>query len=423
MKRVRVLSLLMVLVIMLSSVCCYAYYDYNADGLTIEEASKDPKYWCQGTVPSSDNVTLGNTGKTPGAAACGYFSASAILVKMGIMNPEEDNPIELIKWANEDYTERMYSQSSGYWHINPWSIPSRYPDFELEVLHNEEKSDSCYDLKGEELKAWVKGKMSEGYFVALTIPRTAGGAHWIAVDGFDSEGNMIIFDSYYSATTEPKKYEDANNYGSYGSYSDYGASDSMLFKMEGVDPLTAPSIYGGTFNTTVSDEDLEEYNRLVREWELAGMPTTDELLTSEQDVLYLPTQNGLSQSEINTLNEIKVNIEDNKKSIADTFSVLLTFLGLFLMAYSILMFTGGLVDRVNTWVDLSVVKVLSLGKIELIPPEDEKLYSKKSKPEKGMVTMRQWIVRCIAVLIVGIIFISGTVQEITTWVIMKIKGL
>lgn len=422
MRRFRVLSLLMVLVIMLSSVCCYAYYDYNADGLSIEEASKDPKYWYQGTVPSSDNVTLGNTGKTPGAAACGYFSASAILVKMGIMNPEEDNPIELIKWANENYTERMYGQESGYWHINPWSIPSRYPDFEFEVLHNEEKSDSCYDLKGDELKSWVKGVMNEGYFVALTIPRTAGGAHWIAVDGFDEEGNMIIFDSYYNATTEPKKYEDANNYGSYGSYSDYGASDAMLFKMEGVDPLSAPSIYGGTFNISVSDEDIEEYNRLVKEWELNGMPTNNDLLTGEQDALYLPTQDGLTQSEKDTLVEIKANIDDNKKTSANIFSTILTFLGLVLMSYSILMFAGCVVDRVNTWIDMSVVSILSFGKIRLVPQDEEHIY-KKTKPEKGLLTTKQWVMRCIAVLVIGIIFVSGAIQEFLTWVLLKIKGL
>ena len=384
-----------------------AYYDYSADGLSLEEASKDPKYWNQGYVPDTENIHLDSDGGSIGTSGCSYFGASYCLVKMGVMNPETDNPVELVKWCKEDTANRMISG----WHLQPNALPERYPG--IEVIYPE---NSCRGLVGQELETWCLGKMNEGYFIALCMGHNtdnSGGAHWIGVDGFDEEGNMIIADSAYTAWNEPKKFMDEGNYGTHGSYGTRFTCYAMLFKKQGVDPLTAPSIYGGNFNMSpMTDEQAEEYNRILDEQNLAGMPEESPLMDNQVEI-DLPSSNVLSIQEGNNVAQIKENIDSNKRTIFSWFTVLCKFLGIVCMVYAIILIICMYMDLSNNWVDISILKIATLGKVEVSEGTDKKMLP------KGVLTKKQVMFRSALVFVIGVFLECNLIIRAYGWIVSR----
>lgn len=383
-----------------------AYYDYSADGLSLEEASKDPKYWHQGYVPDTENIHLDSDGGTIGLSGCSYFGASYCLVKMGLMDPQTDNPVELVKWCKEKPSVRMESG----WHLQPNALPDRYPG--LEVIYPEM---SCREKVGQDVVDWCRGKMDEGYFIALCISHYSheGNSHWVCVDGFDEEGNMIIADSAYTAWNEPKKFMDDDNYGQYGNYRDKFTAYAMLFKMEGKNPLTSPSIYGGTYNTPeMTDEQRENYNRIMDESKLIGMPESGYLLDNQVDI-DLPSNNALSIQEGNNVAQIKENIDSNKRTIFSWFTVLCKFLGIVCMVYAITLLVCMYMDLSNNWVDISILKIATLGKVEVSEGTDKKMLP------KGVLTKKQVMFRSALVFVIGVFLECNLIIRAYGWVVSR----
>lgn len=391
-RKIRIMVGVTCMVCMLMpSFTSYAYYDYNTDGKTIEEASKDPKYWHQGNyVPLDNGVDT--------SSSCSYFAASYCLVKMGIMDPTKDNPRELRAWSLEDINSRT-SDPSDPFHLNPNSLNDRYPNSKFEVSWWTDESSSCANLSKEKLKTWVKGEMKKGYFVALCF-KHEDGAHWVTVDYFDDEGNMILADSAYGSTTEPKKFEDPNNFGDHGSYYDWYTLYAMLFKMDGKDPLNCESIYGGKFSTSVSDKEQEEYKQILTDWDLQGMPKYTELYKDRSEVS-LADNSVLSLQENNQLANIKENLDTGRLTVLGVFSVLCKVLGIILLIYAMLLIVGSITDKINMWVDVSTIKILTFGRNILITSEDD-----QDADIKGMVTIKQMAFRIVIVFLIGLLLLT-----------------
>ena len=156
---------------------------------------KDVSSWNQTSegFPENDSLTLGTSGKTVHRAGCGYFALSSVMVKCGYMDPEKETPIDLIKKANKgDVTEA----DSGGWHL----------DFNKVSYFNENlscvnKQILLNDRTIDEALAYVKKQYLEGYFVLICVvsPGVTGG-HYLFVDGYDEDGDMIITDSAFNGT-------------------------------------------------------------------------------------------------------------------------------------------------------------------------------------------------------------------------------
>lgn len=389
-RKIRtIVGVICMVCMLMPSFTSYAYYDYNTDGKTIEEASKDPKYWNQGYVPSNEGLTLYN-GDSIGDCACSYFATGFALVKLGFMDPTKDNPVELIKWANEDHINRTI----GNWHLQPNALPDKYPGLEVVYLDY-----AVRGKKGDDVKVYAKGKMSEGYIVCLCINHGDSG-HWICVDGFDGD-KMIIADSAYNACNEPKDWDLVGGYGFHGNYPDYTASYAMLYKKEGVDPFKTPSIYGGEFTSNpMTDEEKEKYQQILDDYDLVGMPEKSVLLDNSVD-FELADNSVLSLEENNQLANIKENLETDRITVLGVFSVLCKVLGIVLLVYTMLLIVGSITDKINMWVDVSTIKILTFGRNTLITSEDD-----QDADVKGMITIKQMAFRIVIVFLIGLLLLT-----------------
>lgn len=410
----RILSLILVAVmIVFTTVIGGAHYDIP-EGMTLEEAAKDPKYWYQGVCPEG-NFQISPGSSTVGGAACSWFSASFCLVKMGLMIPPKDNPIELIKWAQEDYVNRMIGYPQ--FHVEYNSLSQRYPG--LETKYNDDLRGVCdYD----KVKLYVKGKMSEKWFVAICVGQEYGGsdgAHWVAVDGFDKDGDIIIADSAYSGWNEPKKYNAQGCYGNYNSYAVNSVCHFALFRKDGADPNNCPSIYGGKFeggdSTKLSDAEQEEYNKICEEYELKGLSgIVESNLLDGQKTLEFSDRRYLSQDKINQIENINDIQESSKPQIVTIVSIILRVIGILLILYSVLLLLCMMLDKVNNLFDFSFLTLVSLGTLKL---NNESTLSSdlRKKNHKSIKTI---------LIIIGIIFLLGLVflSDIVLKVIYSIVG-
>ena len=406
----------MLIVSLIVSNNCYAYYDYTVDNLSVEEAQKNPKYWHQGTVPA-DTETLGSSGKSMGRAACGYFATSCVLVKMGKMDPTKENPRDLVKWAKTND-----GIDSGGWHLNMAKIGKYKEGVKTWTGNGGYFNQEVAGKSGSTLVTWVKGKMKEGWFVILCMGRAGGGAHYICVDGFNDKGEMIIADSAYNPTKEPKKFNQAGSYGSHGNYYDCPLSYAVLYKLDGCDPLKAPSIYGDEFKcssagASLSKEEEDLYNALVQEYELKGMPAKSEIPTMQTEI-DLVGQEDLSFSERNNIKEIKSNIDGRHITVLDVVNIIISFLGIVLCTYAVVLFVGGIGDLSNNWIEISIVSRLTMGRCRVLSSNDVN----DLKVKKGDYSIKQWAFICLTIFVIGIILVSGVIQKIVLLLLNLIQS-
>ena len=84
------------------------YSKYNKDW------DKNVKYWCQGVVPNDNSIISPSTGNsTIGDAACSNFSMACCLVKMGLLDPEKETPITLIRKADNGGAQKISFYQTG----------------------------------------------------------------------------------------------------------------------------------------------------------------------------------------------------------------------------------------------------------------------------------------------------------------------
>ena len=106
------------------------------------------------------------------------------------------------------------------------------------------------------------------------------------------------------------------------------------------------------------DNKKEAWGRLVKEQELVGMGNDFKF----QVDVSLPGYDSLTNYEKNSLESIKGNILENKSSWFDYLRVGVSFIGLFVVVYGILLIIAFVFDGVNNILDISLLSFLTLGK-------------------------------------------------------------
>lgn len=163
---------------------------------------------------------------------------------------------------------------------------------------------------------------------------------------------------------------------------------------------------------------------IVDEWELEGMPAKS-TLADTQEPIELPTKDDLSISERLSLSTIEENrrLETEAKTL-DTVRVGLAFIGLCILCYSTLLLLAMVFDRVNSVLEISLVGVLTLGKLRYHPSCDEAKELGQSLP-KGYISSTKLLKSIGLFCIVGFIILSGSLYrgmiEIIIWVLDKLS--
>lgn len=169
-------------------------------------------------------------------------------------------------------------------------------------------------------------------------------------------------------------------------------------------------------STNNSDENSSDLNLniIVDEWNLTGMPEKSGLV----DGVVLPTlatRDGLSLKEKYNLSEIGDALDlDSQFNSWTTARVCIVFVGLLIVVYALFLALSLLFDRINSFINISLVHILTLGKVYCC--EDESIGIDQEQQGK-YISVKRLVILIVFLFIVGCIFISGGVIP------MVIKGI
>lgn len=399
----KIISLLIVILILCScaSTRVYACY-YCVDGSkTQEELDKDIKYWWQGHVPADNSLITGKAGSdTIGSGACSHFAMTYTLVKMGIFNPANgDTPITHIQNARN---KNAFLVDWGYFDFN--RVSELYPDVSYEG-----RDDNVSGMSASDGLTYVKGKMSEGYYVVAIVYGGPTSGHCIFFDGINEDGSISVGDSAFEGIT----WEEI--YGSYNMCFSY----LELLKCKGKDFNSQPSIYDSNALRGVTSKEIIDYKALVKEWDLKGMPSKSNLSGSVIKPV-IPTVKSLTQEELNNLSAIKEIKNAEELSYFDIAKTIISFIGLLLLVYALLLLIAYIFDRVNSFLNISLVSLLTLGHMKVVQPDDYSELDSEAKKKKGYITFVKLLIIIITLLVLGSLMLSG---YISYWIYSIIQGV
>lgn len=196
--------------------------------------------------------------------------------------------------------------------------------------------------------------------------------------GMFLNGNQIAYYRMYNAkiNNAPKRSDSAGN--------------SVCYNLGGI-------------TISSNSTSLSSSSSLVAEWELEGMPEKSKMSLS-QTALTLPSKSNLTIGEAYSVSLTKQNIELAREADAyDKARVCLVFIGLVLITYAMLLFISMIFDRVNTFLDFSLVKVVTFGKLEYSP------YEKDIGNGVGRSNTSKLVISIVVVLVVGMFLVSGSI--------------
>ena len=154
---------------------------------------------------------------------------------------------------------------------------------------------------------------------------------------------------------------------------------------------------------------------LVEEWALVGMPNRSDL-SDMQSIISLPTRENLGVEESSVVAQLGSNIEIIRQAdMFDTLRVALTFSGLVFILYGIFILLAIIFDKVNTFIDISMVSLLTFGKLHFDPWEDS--------DTKGNTGVGRVVVMASVVIVFGMLLVSGgltrVIGQVVYWIFSK----
>ena len=177
----------------------------------------------------------------------------------------------------------------------------------------------------------------------------------------------------------------------------------------------------GTGNSSTSNEDKETVlsaesgGSLVTESDLTGMVMEESLLWN-QDNLNLMTAADLSVEDQENVANIKESIVGTKVTMYSWTGKATSVIGLVLLVYGVLLFVSGIFDYVNTFIEVSILGILSFGHWKLVSQSDvdDGLIEdgRVGKNHTVYLTVKSVAFRSIVVIVVGFIFVSGYINRL-----------
>lgn len=371
----KVLSLFMVIMIMLCISCN-----------TVSAADEEYKHFLQGDSRWCSYVYSG--GSTIGSAGCAITS---LAICMAYADPDlrDINKFNPKVLCSENYFS--FVDGDIYWN------PNKGPLTLVDVAINN-KND-------------VKEAYKKGYYIIAWSGRvTPSQTHYSPIVGWDKdEDKPIIWDVGGGGNT-------------WDAFTANG-TDIQDFRIYKSSKLKSTEAFSGTTSNDGLDADLqkkqkEAYANMVKEWELHGMPSKSNMTKDAQDI-ELPNNKGLTLAEKINVSDIKDNMDARHKNIYQVMSIVFSVVGFLLVVYALLLCIGYVFDRTNSFINVSMVSVLTMGKIK-ITDKGETISEEMSK--EGYVKPSAFYARSLVIFLVGCLLISGVVQKLVMWVVYSIIG-
>lgn len=158
------------------------------------------------------------------------------------------------------------------------------------------------------------------------------------------------------------------------------------------------------------------FTSLVPEWR-----TQNNLL--EQDLSgLLGKRDDLKQKDLGNLSdwEAAVNTGD---PLVNIIRVATQILGVLMLVWTILLYLAYWFDKLNTFVEFSILSVLTVGKLMVSDDEDECTFNKKGHRGVKTVNHKTILMICLISMFFSILIITGGLYRFLAWLIFKIKGI
>lgn len=193
----------------------------------------------------------------------------------------------------------------------------------------------------------IKECLDKGYYVIIctTGLYTSGLTHYSPIVGMEN-GKPIVWD--VGGGKKP-----------WSEWAKHGITQIVAYQST---KNKSGDVLGKSSSEANTDKELTEEQKIatqeiVKEWELQGMP---ESFSFEADVIF-PDESSLTQVEKDRVESIKLGMESEKSSIYDTIHSIMSFIGLLLILYGVILISCYLFDRSNVLLDLELLKVVTFG--------------------------------------------------------------
>lgn len=351
-------------------------------------------------------------GQTP--PGCGYTIAragcfiTAIAVLMAYANPD----LRDVDKFNPGILAQKLSFSDG--NLMSDSCSNADPTFT-------KVADDDTGYTGEAATKKILEYINQGYYIDIMCgpPIAAGSTHFSPIVGV-RDGKPVIMD--VNGQKHPN-FEDWANAGI--KQIDLYKSSKNSFKdvMEG----GTGNVNGGDSSSTESATDeanAKAKTMQVKEEDLVGMLDAS-TLKDDQKAVNLPDSGSLSLEEKQAVSAIKISMEGYKWNLSSWFGKITSFLGLVLVFYSVLLFVGMLLDYVNVFIEFSILEKLTFGRYRLVSKdyfETNPIIGYDKYSGRTNLTCKMCICRLLIVLAVGLLLLSGVLQEYIVELIVNIKN-
>lgn len=257
-------------------------------------------------------------------------------------------------------------------------------------------------------KGDVKKALDNGYYIVAWSSRVYySGTHYSPIVGWDDEGDKpVIWDVAGGGKT----------------WDDFTAKskDISCFRVYESTKLKSKEAFAGANSTDTSDVDTdkqaEAFNNVVKEWELRGMPSKSNIRADAQDIS-LPDGKGLSLADKTNIAGIKDDINSRHKNIYQIMDISFSVLGFLLIVYALLLSVGYVLDKSNSFINLSMVSILTVGKIKIV--DKGETISEEMKKD-GYVKPNAFYIRSLVIFLVGCLLISGVIQRLVLGVVYRL---
>lgn len=351
-------------------------------------------------------------GQTP--PGCGYTIAragcfiTAIAVLMAYANPD----LRDVDKFNPGILAQKLSFSDG--NLISDSCSNADPTFT-------KVADDDTGYQGEAATKKIMEYINQGYYIDIMCgpPIAAGSTHFSPIVGV-KDGKPVIMD--VNGQKHPN-FEDWAN--AKIQQIDLYKSSKNSFKdvMEG----GTGNVNGGDSSSTepATDEaNAKAKTMQVKEEDLVGMLDAS-TLKNDQKAVTFPDNGSLSLEEKQAVSAIKVSMEGYKWNLSSWFGKITSFLGLVLVFYSVLLFVGMLLDYVNVFIEFSLLEKLTFGRYRLVSKdyfETNHIIGYDKYSGRTNLTCKMCICRLLIVLAVGLLLLSGVLQEYIVELIVNIKN-
>lgn len=121
----------------------------------------------------------------------------------------------------------------------------------------------------------------------------------------------------------------------------------------------------------------------------------------------------------NWLNTIK---GEEESGIIRTLRSIVAFVGILIVIYSSLIYIAYWFDRINNFIELSALSILTFGRLEISPDDTVSTFSPKTKGKK-VITHRDAVFISLLGIAFGVVLLSGVIYSLVMLILRSIKWL